>query len=109
MEEKVYIEMEEVIDTIRYRVCQGNGNEEHICKRGSCAYCGIMEIISDIYSISAANIQPVKHGQWILHTKRIVDVDIKLPTECSECGFEEFSAEKYNFCPKCGAKMEVKE
>ena len=53
----------------------------------------------------AADVQRVKHGQWILHTKRIADIEIKLPTECSECGFEEFSAEKYNFCPECGAKM----
>lgn len=52
-----------------------------------------------------ADVQLVKHGRWILHTKQIVDVDIKLPTECSECGFEEFSAEKYNFCPECGARM----
>lgn len=51
------------------------------------------------------NAQPVKCGKWILHTEQIVDVDIKLPTECSECGFEEFSAEKYKFCPECGAKM----
>ena len=62
----------------------------------------VIEKIEDAPTIDA---QFAKHGQWILHTKRIVDVDIKLPTECSECGFEEFSAEKYNFCPECGAKM----
>ena len=58
-----------------------------------------------ISKMPTADVQPVKYGTWILHTKPIVDVDIKLPTECSECGFEEFSAEKYNFCPECGAKM----
>lgn len=54
--------------------------------------------------IASGEYQSVKRGQWILHTEQIVDVDIKLPTECSECGFEEFSAEKYNFCPNCGSK-----
>ena len=58
------------------------------------------QIIDDEPTIEA---QLVKCGKWILHTKQIADVDIKLPTECSECGFEEFSAEKYNFCPECGS------
>ena len=52
-----YISREKAIETIRYRVCQGQGNKEHICKRGSCAYCGIMEIMNDISNIEAADVQ----------------------------------------------------
>lgn len=55
-----YISREAVIKTIRYRVCQGQDNKEHICKRGSCAYCGIMEIMSDISCIPAVDIQSIK-------------------------------------------------
>ncbi len=68
MNEKVisvddYISRGSVIDAIRYRVCQGQGNKEHICKRGSCAYCGIMEIMCDISSIPSADVQPI--DRWI--------------------------------------------
>ncbi len=65
-----FISREKTIETIRYRVCQGHGNKEHICKRGSCAYCGIMEIMEDISSIEAADVQSV--DRWI-------SVDVALP------------------------------
>lgn len=52
-----YISREEAIKTIQYRVCQGYGNKEHICKSGSCAYCGIMEIMNDISSIEAVDVE----------------------------------------------------
>ena len=55
-----YISREKVFDVIRFRVCQGHGNKEHICKMGSCAYCGIMEIMSDISSIPAADVKPTR-------------------------------------------------
>lgn len=84
-------------DLINYQVEALRGNIHD-----SVLISAVIEKIEDAPTIDA---QFAKHGQWILHTKRIVDVDIKLPTECSECGFEEFSAEKYNFCPECGAKM----
>lgn len=100
-----YIDREAVLDYIRYKVCQGEGNIEHRCNRGSCAYCGICEIMCDISSMPAAAVQPIRRGQWILKSEKIVDVEVKLPTECSICGFSEFKAEKYNYCPNCGRDM----
>ena len=47
----VLINLDDVLKTIRFKVCQGEGNKEHICQRGSCAYCGISEIMSDICGI----------------------------------------------------------
>ena len=82
--------------------------DEYICREAVInitAERGAWETQNRVRELPVADVQPVKHGRWIQHTKQIVDVDIKLPTECSECGFEEFSAEKYNFCPECGAKM----
>lgn len=97
-----YISREKVLETIRYRVCQGQGNKEHICQRGSCAYCGIMEIMSDISSIEAADVQPVKRGRWI---------DNGMVYTCSECNS---SVPKNIFvigcdfdgCPYCFARMD---
>lgn len=108
-----YISREETVKTIQYRACQGYGSKEHICERGSCAYCGIMEIMSDISSIEAADVQPVKHGEWIFQGRR--DENGRNIYRCSECNFEVAvfpcditswrTHEKY--CSGCGARMEA--
>lgn len=93
-----YISREAVIKSVQYRVCQGHGNKEHMCKRGSCAYCGIMEIMDDIESIKAADVQPVKHGRWKLRCYGDYPY-------CSNCNNEPKSREMTLFCPNCGARM----
>lgn len=91
----VYISGEAVIEAIRYRVCQGQGNKDHICKRGSCAYCGIMEIMSDISSIPPADVQPTVYAHKTINVGR--------RSYCSNCGK---LAIMEDFCSKCGAKVE---
>lgn len=100
-----YISREEVLETIRYRVCQGQGNKEHMCKRGSCAYCGIMEIMSDISSIEVADVRTIKQGRWIVsNTQKHIEVTY----ECSECQHEVVGEyEKTPFCGGCGVRMAV--
>lgn len=44
-------------------------------------------------------------AHWIVKCEKIVDIEIKLPTECSECNFSEYNAERYKFCPMCGNPM----
>lgn len=92
-----YINREKAIETIQYRVCQGYGNKELICKRGSCAYCGIMEVMSDIESIDAADVQPV--NQWISVRDRLPDEDgwylvykhnrVRVAEWCKDCWYNE--------------------
>jgi Zn-finger nucleic acid-binding protein len=98
-----YLSREKAIETIQYRVCQGHGNKEHICKRGSCAYCGIMEIMSDISSIEAADVQPVKRGYW-------ENTNTPNQLRCSKCDVIHFIAQyphgEINYCPNCGARMD---
>jgi len=48
--------------------------------------------VSDIDNIPAADVAPVVHGRW-------VDVT------CTNCGQVDFS--KPNYCPNCGAKMDL--
>lgn len=95
-----YISKEKVVEKIRYRVCQGHGNKEHICQRGSCAYCGIMEIMSDISSIEAADVEPVRHECWIYDGE---------DRRCSGCKAiiekYEWHNNNWNFCYHCGARM----
>lgn len=102
-----YIDMHDVIETIRYRVCQGQGNKEHICQRGSCAYCGIMEIMSDISALSAADVQPVKRGEWKYYKNNGIYDTYK----CSICNtpfelpMDADISQSMHYCPDCGAKM----
>lgn len=106
-----FISREKAIETIQYRVCQGHGNKEHICKRGSCAYCGIMEIMEDISSIEATGCTSVNHGYW----EEVTDYGGWGDTHyrCSVCGEEWYLEDgkprdnNMNFCPRCGAKMDA--
>ena len=41
-------------------------------------------------------------GQWLKVTTANPEL---FCNRCSECGYEQFYADKYNYCPKCGAKM----
>ena len=66
------IDREAVVDYIRYKVCQGEGNIEHRCQRGSCAYCGISEIMSDISCMPAADVQPI--NRWISVKDKLPEV-----------------------------------
>ena len=50
--------------------------------------------------MDAADVAPVRHGQW----KCRGDCGV---TECSACGWsiEEYAGD-YDYCPNCGAKMD---
>ena len=47
-----------------------------------------------------------KRGEWIYHPKDAIEMMFTLP-KCSICGHE--SSDALNYCPNCGAKMEVQE
>ena len=102
-----YIEREAVLDYIRYKVCQGEGNIEHRCQRGSCAYCGICEIMCDISSMPAADVQPVKRGRWIYYKNNGI-WDIHKCTICNtpfELPMDVVPSSVFCYCPHCGADM----
>lgn len=51
-----------------------------------------------IDTIPAADVAEVKHGRWIKH---------KYFDKCSEC--YTMVILRYNYCPNCGARMDIKE
>lgn len=53
------------------------------------------DILSDLPSAER------KKGRWIKSTKSLWPLGT-----CSECGYISVEAEKANFCPNCGARME---
>ena len=51
-----------------------------------------------VAEIPAAEVEPVRHGRW------------NPDGSCSECGeFDNKDPYGSNYCPNCGAKMDVKE
>ena len=61
----------------------------------------ILALVDEVPTVDA---EPVKHGHWIFNPKDAIEMMFTLP-KCSECGAE--SADGGNYCPNCGAKMEI--
>ena len=74
----------------------------------------LCELVDIMVGIPAADVETVRHGQWIaMHYEGGIldgtDVD-----KCSKCGAERVIEEpkyktKYNYCPNCGAKMNMED
>ena len=66
------------------------------------------EHASQEYEVDA---EPVKHGHWI-EVQRIHEKDHTAICECSLCGDTVWvydGQRAWNYCPSCGAQMEVKD
>ena len=63
-------------------------------------------VISDIKSMKAADVAPVRHGRWIDAYPDIEPNPMFMYGICSECGFEQGISKYLNYCPNCGAKMD---
>ena len=59
------------------------------------------EIEDIVNEIPVADVEPVKHGEWVYG-------EFDIP-RCSECGGEIMPHLISNYCPNCGAKMDEKE
>jgi hypothetical protein len=62
--------------------------------------------------VDKADIEPVKHGCWIVRTKKKTPLSqayirIEKTFECSSCGA--VHRRRMNYCGECGAKMDGKE
>ena len=79
---KEYIEMEAVIEK----------------NHGGVVY------IDDIKNIPAADVSPVRHGRW----QAIKSNGIGGTGRCSCCEKAIYGYRAYNYCPNCGAKMDLK-
>lgn len=66
-------------------------------------------IASEIEALPAADVAPVRHGNWDSSGKYMF-VNGDLAVRCSECGCslrqEEYEKFYWNYCPVCGARMD---
>ena len=68
------------------------------------------DLAEDFHRIPAADVEPVRHGRWVDYMVR--------DWRCSECGQKIIKVrnvdgycynDKPNYCPNCGAKMDLEE
>lgn len=58
-------------------------------------------------NMKVADVQPVKHGRWIFRETPTFNNPFG-SFNCSLCGFSA-DVKNYNFCPCCGAIMDLKD
>lgn len=88
-----YIEREKLMEKFCWH-CEATA-----CGDDECFYKRVM------YSIPAADVQPVKHGRWELG-KGGNDF-IGYPVyNCSVCGYCNEDLYRFLYCPNCGARMD---
>ena len=98
MIEKEYIDLEETVTTLK----------RNSQKYFSSFHKGYVQAIEDLADIPAAKVSPVRHGRWIEQCEEGLH-------NCSACGTECISIvgtpkeHGMDFCPHCGAKMDLKE
>ena len=63
----------------------------------------ILMVKSMVHCEKAADVEPVRHGKWLPTTKWWQGGSAW--KRCSECGILHLG--KSNFCPNCGAKMDL--
>ena len=102
-----YIEREAALN-----ICQ----KEYEERLEMCDYCGdtvAWNIGGQIKELPAADVAEVKHGKWIEVQKENIWNDIVPVLECSACGKYTVGTRgimtKSNYCPNCGAKMDLED
>lgn len=55
-------------------------------------------VISDLKGMKAADVEPVRHGRWVQQPLNGTHI-----WRCSKC--ETIGSPQWNYCPKCGARM----
>ena len=90
-----YIEREAISEEIRKYYYKNPPNSSY----GEGFDRGLDRAQRAILDAPAADVAPVRHGQWLYHTP----IDGHIYAECSECHKIRIID---NFCPNCGAKMD---
>lgn len=93
-----YIERERTVELLR-----SLGNREYRKEKGTIQ--DAIKMISYPEYTPAADVAPVVHGRWV-HTKAPFMNECE---DCSVCGYRTVWGHRYNYCPNCGAKMNIKD
>lgn len=101
-----YIDRDKAIDLFYSVDPENDGSDECTIVLESQNYTS-SEIEYLLSCLPAADVAPVVHGRW-----KYTSSSCSMFTgvyKCSCCGVEDENGECYNFCPNCGAKMDLEE
>lgn len=80
---------------------------DHCCNMDDCSSCKWSETKDAIRRIvehtPAADVRPVVHGEWEFEYENL---DEQIEYCCTVCDWIGVNANKYKFCPNCGAMMD---
>lgn len=96
-----YIEREALINVCK-EIIQDKWNEKACPVSWSHAYA---DFIDDIENQPAADVEPVRHGEWQYQPPTATLNGAWKCTTC-KCCFWEHTANEFKYCPNCGAKMD---
>ena len=60
-------------------------------------------LMEEMKAIPAADVATVRHGRWGTHSDR---PDSLICSVCN-CGFDMWKHDPHNYCPNCGARMDL--
>lgn len=92
--------------------CKEQGKDSNGMK---CRACWVDDMLGEVMDAPAADVEPVRRGRWEGVPNAFVSVASKdgsyhgNATTCSACHEVNPNAYKTNFCPICGAKMDLED
>ena len=95
------IEAEALKNTIRGWIADIEANIERESDTDKAAIDALECVIAQVDSMTAIDAEPVKRGRWIKGENWSVT--------CSVCGCLAIAHDGKNYCPNCGAKMDLRE
>lgn len=102
-----YIDREAFKKSVEERYCKpckAEGKDHNGCW---CRACWVDDMLDEVDCFQTADVAPVVHGRWI-HDGRRFEGGIDW-CHCSECGKSDNFCARTNYCPNCGAKMDMKD
>lgn len=99
-----YIDKELFKQDIKMRYCNNCARPNEI----KCRACHIDDMLGEIEDAPTADVEEVKHGEWIKnqYISQVLGIPVKkeFVFTCSLCGHDTIG--KSNYCRECGAKMD---
>lgn len=98
-----YISRETLIGKVQKHYCTPCKGQDGDLGGDWCRFCAINGVLEEIRGISAADVEPVKHGRWGKKQGGFWEF-----AACSLCGEKTPTVGiTPAYCPNCGAKMDL--
>lgn len=102
-----YMDKEAFKKSVEERYCKPCKAEKKDHNGCWCRACWVDDMLDEVECFQIADVAPVVHGRWI-HDGQRINGGIDW-CHCSECGKSDNFCARTNYCPNCGAKMDIKD